>query len=260
MTDWPAGIAADLPHWAFAFTLVLARISAATMLLPGLGETAPPAMLRAGLALGLTLILLPLIAPAVPPVPEAGLHAAAMVGAEAVTGLWFGWLARVLALALPIAAQFIAYCLGISSVLLPDVDLGPQSTALARLFELGAPLILLVSGLYAPPLAALEGLYHLVPPGQMLPAADSADVALRAVTESILLALRLASPFLLAAIVWNVATGLIARLVPRLQVYFAALPAQIFGGLLLLAVLSGALLAAWEDDMRRLLLALPGAG
>jgi flagellar biosynthetic protein FliR len=260
MTDWPAGIAADLPHWTFAFMLVLARISAATMLLPGLGETAPPAMLRAGLALGLTLILLPLVAPAIPLVPEAGLQAAGMIGAEAVTGLWFGWLARVLALALPIAAQFIAYFLGISSVLLPDADLGPQSTALARLYELGAPLVLLVSGLYALPLSALEGLYRLVPPGQMLPAADSTDVALRAVTGSILLALRLASPFLLAAIAWNAAIGLMARLVPRLQVYFAAMPAQIFGGLLLLALLSGTLLAAWEDEMRRFLLALPGAG
>jgi flagellar biosynthesis protein FliR len=258
MTDWPADLTADLSHLAFAFVLVLARISAAVVLLPGLGEAAPPAMLRAGLALGLTLILLPLVAPAIPPMPEHGLKGAGMIGAEVVTGLWFGWLARVLALALPIAAQFIAYCFGISSVLLPDAELGPQSTALAKLFELGVPLLMLVSGLYTLPLAALTGLYRLVPPGAMLPAADSADVAVQAVTASVTLALRLASPFLLAAIAWNAAMGLASRLVPRLQVYFAAMPARIFGGLLLLAVLSGALLAAWQDGMRSALPALPG--
>ena len=47
--------------------------------------------------------------------------------------------------------------------------------------------------------------------------------------------MRLASPFVLASIVWHVAIGLIARMVPRLQVYFVSLPGQIVGGLLLLA-------------------------
>ena len=60
-----------------------------------------------------------------------------MIVAEVMTGLWLGWLARLFCLALPIAAQFIAYLLGISTVLQPDAELGPQSTALAALF--GSP-------------------------------------------------------------------------------------------------------------------------
>lgn len=244
---------------AFGLMLVLARVAGAVMLLPGLGETGPPAVLRAGLSLCLALLLLPPLLPTLPPAPEAGLQAALMIAAEVFTGLWFGWLARLVALALPMAAQFIAYLLGLSTVLQPDPQLGPQSTALARLFDLSAPLIILSTGLYQMPLTALGGLYQLVPPGALLPSADTTQSVVEMVTRSFDLALRLSAPFVLAAVAWNLATGLIARLVPRLQVYFAALPGQILGGFLMLLFLTGAVMAAWGGAVRSWYAVLPGS-
>ena len=260
MTEDGAAILAALPVSSFAFVLLLARTGGAMALLPGLGEATLPAMLRAGLALAVTLLLLPVIAPQLPSPPEAGLQTAGMVAAELVTGLWLGWLARLLVLALPLAAQFIAYLLGLSTVLLPSAEMGGQSTALARLFELAAPVVLLASGLYTLPLLALSGSYRLIPAGTWLPSAAGSAAALHAVTETFALGLRLAAPFLLAAIVWHVATGLVSRLVPRIQVYFTAMPGQILGGLLLLVLLSAAILAAWMDAVRDGLSRLPGSG
>ena len=95
-----------------------------------------------------------------------------MIAAEVITGLWLGWLARLLVLALPVAGQFISYMLGVANVLQPDPELGGQATPIARLFALAAPLAILVSGLYAMPLAALAGSYRLIPAGTLLPAAD----------------------------------------------------------------------------------------
>jgi flagellar biosynthesis protein FliR len=259
MTADAAELLATLPNWAFAFVLVMARIGAAMALLPGLGETEPPMVLRVGLSLGITLLLLPGIAPLVPAVPEAGLQAGFMVAAEIVTGLWLGWLARLLVLALPVAGQFISYMLGVSNVLQPDPELGGQATPIARLFAIAAPLAILVSGLYALPLAALAGSFQLIPPGALLPAADTTATAVRAVATSFALAIRLASPFLLVSIVWHVAIGLLARLVPRLQVYFVVMPGQILGGIALLAVLAIAVLATWQAAVQAGFATLPGA-
>jgi len=64
----------------------------------------------------------------------------------------------------------------------------------------------------------------------------------------------------LGSIVWQVGSGLMARLVPRLQVYFLAMPAQILGGLLLLAALTGTLLGAWQAAVRAGFMQLPGLG
>jgi len=254
-----AALLAGLPSWAFAFVLIMARVGAAMTLLPGLGEAEPPTMVRLGLSIGVTALLLPGIAPLVPPVPEAGLQAGFMIAAEVITGLWLGWLARLLALALPIAGQFISYMLGVANVLQPDPELGGEATPIARLFAIVAPVAILVTGLYRLPLAALAGSYRLIPAGTLLPAADSAETAVRAVAAAFTLAVRLASPFLLVAIVWHVAIGLLARLVPRLQVYFVAMPGQILGGIVLLAVLATSLLSAWQAAVQSGFARLPGS-
>jgi flagellar biosynthesis protein FliR len=254
----PATWLAALPAWSFAFMLVLARFGAAMALLPGLGEAAAPAMVRAGFALSLTLLLLPVIFPAPPDAPQAGLVAAGMVAAEVVTGLWLGWLARLACVALSMAGQFIAYLLGIATVLQPDPELGAQSTALAAFFDMVGPLVVLVSNLYTLPLTALAGSYRLIPPGTLFPAADGTAAAVSAVGQCFALALRLASPFLLASIVWHVAIGLVARMVSRLQVYFVSLPGQIVGGVLLLAMVFAGILGAWQDAAHEAFAALPG--
>lgn len=256
----PADLATVLSGWAFGFVLVLSRVAGAVMLLPGLGESGPPPMLRVGLAGALTLLLLPLVHVLVPPVPASAMQAAAMVLAEAVTGLWLGWLARVLALALPMAGQFAAYMIGLSNVLEPSGALGGQSTALGQAFALAAAVTVLATGLWAMPVAALAGSFRLVPPGAWLAAGDTAAAVVAAVAGGFSLALRLAAPFILASIVWQAANGVVARLIPRLQVYFLALPAQLLGGLLLLALFAGAMLAAWQDAVRIGFERLPGLG
>ena len=253
-----AELLAALPAWAFAFVMVLARIGSACMLLPGVGEAELPATIRAAFALAFTLLLVPVVAPLLPASPADGLGALLMVAAEVVTGVWLGWLARLVMLALPMAGQIVAGMIGLANVLQPDVQLGPQSSALARLFGLAAPVAIMSVGLHALPLAALEGSYRVIQPGALLPAADSIQHVIGAVVDSFAVALRLAAPFVLAAIVWNVALGLLSRLVPQLQVYFAAMPGQILGGFLLIAVLGGTMLAAWLDQAASSFASLPG--
>ena len=257
MTETEA-LLAQLPDWAFGLVLVFSRIGAACILLPGIGEVELPGMVRAGFTLALSILLLPVLAPLLPGMPLSGWVIFAKVTAEIVTGLWLGWLTRLLVQALPVAGQFAASMVGLASVLQPDPGLGPQTTALSRMFAMAAPVALFASGLYALPLVALAGSYHLVAPGELLPAMDGAPGAVAAVGEAFALALRLAAPFVAAGLVWQGGLGLLARLVPALQVFAAAMPGQILGGLLLLMLLAGGMLAAWQDALRTALAVLPG--
>jgi flagellar biosynthetic protein FliR len=253
-----AALLASLPNLAFAFVLLLARVGAACMLLPGIGEAALPAMIRAGFAVALTAVLLPVLAPALPALPAGVWHGLRMLVAELAVGLLFGWLARLAMLVLPMAGELIALFGGQASVLQPDAVLGPQGAALGRLFGLAGPVLLLGSGLYALPLQALAGSYDVLPAGALLPAADTAAQAVSAAAACFALTLRLAAPFLLAGIVWHAALAALGRLAPQLPVFFLAAPAQLLGGLLLLALLAGALLAAWGQDIAAALVSLPG--
>ncbi len=278
MTDFaglPGGVSGGLPGelaWglagapignliaghSFALVLVLARVGATFALLPGLGETSVPTVVKAGMIFTLTLLLLPIIEPLLPPRPDSEILLGLMVATELANGLWFGWLARMLTTSLPLAGQYIADFAGLSNVLLPNPDLGPQTTAIAQLYDVAVPALVLASGLHMVLLSALVGFYHLVPPGTLAWASDSAATTVAVVAETFNLALRLASPFILASVAWNVAIGLIARLVPRLQVFFVALPGQIGLGMLLLAMIAAPVIAAWMEAMRTGFADLPG--
>ncbi len=255
-----SALLASLPAWAFAFVMVLGRVGAAVTLLPGLGEADLPAPVRLGVALAICVLLLPGLAPLMPPQPQDAGRLAAMVAAEVVAGLWLGWLARLVSLALPLAGQLVSYMIGLASVLQTDPLLGAQTTALGRLFSLAAPVLLLASGLYAVPVAALAASYDVLRPGEMLPAGAGASSVAIAVAASFALAFQLAAPFVLSSLVWQVAIGLTARLVPRVQVYFAGLPGQLLTGLTLLAALSGAIAAGFQSGVRDAFSHLPGMG
>lgn len=234
---------------AFGFMLVLARTGTAVMLMPGLGEAEPPPMVRAGLVLAVTALVLPGVAPLMPNAGTA-IGAAAMLVTELCVGILLGWLARLPVLALSMAGATMSYMLGLSNVVQTDPALGGQSAALARLFGLAAPVLILSTGLYALPLSALAGSYQVLAPGTILPPGPLADTILAAVSASFGLAIQLSAPFIFAGFVFQCALGLLARLVPQLQAYSAAAPGQILGGLMLLALIGTPILGQWTEVVR----------
>lgn len=181
-----------------------------------------------------------------------------MVGAELLAGAALGWLARLPSLALSMAGAVMSYMTGLTSVVQTDPALGGQSAAMSRLFGIMAPVLVLSSSLYALPLSALAGSYHVIPPGAVMPAAPLADMVQEAVASSFGLAIRLSAPFLLAGVLFHAGLGLLARLAPQLQVMSASAPGQLLGGLVLLGLLAAPILAAWSGAMSSAWAGLPG--
>lgn len=254
------GLLAGLPGLAYAFVLLLARIGSVLMLMPVLGEAEVPVTVRAGFALLLVGLLLPGLLPLLPATPNSPVRALGQVGAEILVGLWLGWLARLIVLALTVAGQILSLAVGLSNVLQQDPSLGTQGSALARLLTVAAPVALLASGLATWPLAALGGSYAVLPAGMPLPAGDGAMLVVDAVGRSFALSMQLAAPFLAASLLWHFAVGLAGRLAAQMQPVTLAAPAQVLGGLALLALLPTVLLATWGDRAAEWLAALPGLG
>ena len=253
-----AELLAALPAMAFQAALLFCRLGAACMVLPALGEQDVPAMVRLALALALVPLLWPVLQPGLPAPPDDAAGALRLVAMEVVVGLWLGGLARLVAMAMAIAGQVIALMVGLSSALAQDPQLGQQAAVTARFAGLLGALVLLSGGLYALPLGALAQSYAAFPPGAPWPAGEAAEAVATAAAQGFDLALRLAAPFVLGAVVVNVALGLLARLAPQVQVYFVAIPGQILAGIALLALLLPAMAALYAEAMRGLFSALPG--
>jgi flagellar biosynthetic protein FliR len=181
-----------------------------------------------------------------------------MVAAELLAGAALGWLTRLPALALSMAGAVVSTMIGLSSVIQPDPALSGQSSALARLFGLAASVLVLSSGLYALPLSALAGSYQLVPPGQVMPSGPLAASVQAGASAALVLAVQLSAPFVLAGMLLQVGLGLLARLVPQLQLFSVSAPGQILGGLALLGALASPLLATWAGAVAAAWSQLPG--
>ncbi|MFH5925206.1 flagellar biosynthetic protein FliR [Roseomonas xinghualingensis] len=253
-----AAFISALPALAFQAVLVLARMGAAVMILPGLGEQDVPALVRLAVALGLVPLLLPVLAPGLPEAPDSGGETLRLVALELAVGLWIGGLARLLALALSVALQAGASLLGLAALLVPDPALGGGASALGRLGTLAVAVLVLSSGLHALPLRALAESYTLMPPGSPWPAGAAAEEMAEAGGAMLALALQLAGPFLVAAVVINLAMALVARVAPSVQVFFVAAPGQILAGLALLALLAPTMLELFRQALEAGWASLPG--
>jgi flagellar biosynthetic protein FliR len=97
-----------------------------------------------------------------------------------------------------------------------------------------------------------------MPPGSPWPAGAAAGEMAETGAAMLALALRLAGPFVVAAVTINLAMALVARVAPSVQVFFIAAPGQILIGLALLAVLAPAMLGTFHEAVQAGWSTLPG--
>ena len=80
-------------------------------------------------------------------------------------------------------------------------------------------------------IAALNESYRIFSPGEMMPSGDVAALATRAFAAAFKIGMQLSAPFLVFGLVFNIGLGVLARLMPQMQVYFVGVPLVDPGGL-----------------------------
>jgi len=235
-----------LPTQVYIILLVISRLGGTMMLIPGIGETFVPVQYRLILTIGLSLVVAPLVADTIPLAPSAP-ELARLIFFEMVIGLYFGIVARILLLTLDTAGQIIAMNTGLANAQIFNPAIATQGS-LPGFFLLNiATLLLLITDLHHLLIRALIDSYSLFPPGESLPIADFADAISTIISNSFQLAVQLSSPFIVLGLLFYLVMGVMARLMPQLQIFFVALPIQVVMGLVVLSlVLSGAMLVFLE--------------
>ena len=84
-------------------------------------------------------------------------------------------------------------------------------------------------------------------PGELVPSGDVAALATRAFTAAFKIGMQLSAPFLVFGLVFNIGLGVLARLMPQMQVYFVGAPLSILAGFLILAIVLAAMMGSFLD-------------
>ena len=84
-------------------------------------------------------------------------------------------------------------------------------------------------------IAALNDSYRSSRRARLLSSGDVAALATRAFAAAFRIGMQLSAPFLVFGLVFNIGLGVLARLMPQMQVYFVGVPLSILVGFLILA-------------------------
>ena len=244
----------------YALFAVFTRVGAAVALAPGFGERALPARVKLVAAFAFTIVVWPAIAPIAAIALETGAAVNAGAGlwrlilAEATAGLALGASVRMFVFALQLAGSIAGQSTAVAQILGGGVTPDPMP-AIGAILTLAGIALALAAGLHVKLAVALTASYDVLPYGVFPVAGDFAAWGLDRAVAAFALAFGIAAPFVVAALLYNLALGAINRAMPQLMVAFVGAPAITGGALILLFACGPIALAHWSDQLDRSLAA-----
>src|ERR1700753_645221 len=175
---------------------------------------------------------------------------------EIIVGIVLGATARVTLSALQVGGAVIAQQMGLGFVTSVDPTQGQQGVLIGNFLTMLGVTLLFATDSHFLVIAALNDSYAIFSPGQLVPSGDIAALATRAFAGAFKIGMQLAAPLLVFGLVFNIGLGVLARLMPQMQVYFVGVPLSILAGFLVFAFvlvgMMGAFLSYFNGVMHEL--------
>jgi flagellar biosynthetic protein FliR len=236
-----------LPVFAATFMLGFARIGTMVMLLPGLGELTVSPRARLTVALVLTAVILPLHRTDYHVDLQSFGPVLLLLGQELLVGAVLGLVARITISALQVAGSVVAQQMGLGFVTAVDPTQGQQGALVGNFLAVLGITLIFATDLHYLVIAALNDSYILFRPGEVPILGDVAHVLTNTVSGAFRIGIQLSAPFLVFGLLFNLGLGLLARLMPQMQVFFVGMPLSILAGFLILFLVVGAMMTTFLD-------------
>jgi flagellar biosynthetic protein FliR len=231
--------------------LLFARLGAVMMVAPGWGEQAAPATLRLAAAVLVTAALAPSLAGAMPAPPGNIVDGIPLLVSEVLVGLMLGGGARLMMSALQVAGAAAGLASGLGFAQQVDPLASQTSAILSAFFSLMGVVLIMAAGLHRMMIAAAADSYTIFPPGQLPMVGDASTFVINAVADAFRLGIQIAAPVLIFSLIFNMSLGLVARLLPQIQIFLIAMPLSVLLGLAVIALGLGGGIMVWLDEMER---------
>jgi flagellar biosynthetic protein FliR len=233
----------DLSGLVLIYLLVFARVGAMVMLLPNIGEIGVPSRVRLLLALAISVALTPTVQSSYAvTAPQTTVALVILIVQETTIGILVGAMARIIMSALQIAGFLIATQTGLAYAQTLDPTQNTQGAVLGNFMSLLGTLMVFLTNLHHLAIGAIAGSYRMLPPGGHLPTGDMAQLTINLVSGAFALGFQLAAPFLVFGFAVYSGLGVLAKLMPQLQIFFVAVPINIVCGFLIFLAMLGAMM------------------
>ncbi|MFQ5705956.1 MAG: flagellar biosynthetic protein FliR [bacterium] len=245
-----------------AFFLAFLRILALIFVAPILGSRSIPIQSKIFFAMFLSICVWPLIKNQ-PVTPNLELTALTFLSArEVLLGLFFGYNAKLIFEGFQFAGRLIGNQMGLGVAELIDPESGVQVSSIGNFYNLiGVVLFLTLNGHHYL-LTALYKSFEIAPVGSgRLVSVLAKERLLSNFDDIFTVAIKLAAPSMAVLFLIEVGMGILARIVPQMNIFFIGLPVRLGLGMFILVaslpmfyILFQTILKAWQGKVTGLML------
>ena len=223
------------------------------MLMPAIGENFVPIRIRLAFSFALMLMLFPILSAAIPTLPTTVSGVAGAVIKEFAIGLLIGSVLRFFMSSLASAGEVISIQSTLGFAQTANPTQAAPSTTLATFLGLMGLVLILTTNLHHMFISAIVRSYAIFPFARDVSVVDANTLAIQTVSRSFALGLQLAAPIVAFSLIFNIATGLVGRVMPQFQIFFVASPLMVLAALSIFALSLGVIGVVWTDHYRELL-------
>lgn len=223
----PAEIANQFVQLLFVFARVTGMLTSA----PIFGSRTIPVIARVGLAVLLSLFLLPLSSVAPDRQPSSLAMLAWWVLVELAYGLSAGFVASLFLQAVQMAGHLIDTQVGFGMVNVFDPQFGQQVPLIGNFKFLLAMVVFLALQGHHMLISAMAENLRAVPAGTQLQMENAAGFLVDSVAGMFVLALKIALPVMGTVLMTDVALGILARIMPQMNVFVVGITGKLVVGI-----------------------------
>ncbi len=230
------------PEILIVFLLLTIRIGAIVLSLPLLNSRNIPAQLKVMLILMLSVALYPLVQTQQVVIPQRLGHLGLIVVSEMLIGLTIGFVAQILFAGIQLGGEIISQQMGLNFATIFDPQNAHQVSLIAHFQDVLAMLLFLSGSAHHWFIIAMAESLQSIPLGALSASGAVLPVILTLLGKACVIAIQLAAPVSIALLLATLVLGVIARLVPQLNVFMLSFPATLGLGMVMLALALPALM------------------
>jgi flagellar biosynthetic protein FliR len=214
-----------------AFFLVLIRVSAILVMFPFFSARVIPTLIKAGLALVITIVLFPVINNQMVAFPGTLLGVAQLILAELIIGMTLGLMVQIFFEGVRMMGQMVGFQTGFAITNVLDPQSGMQVSIFANTaYLLAIVLFLLLNGHHIL-LNAVKNSFDIINVGSFGLNVGMLKKMTKISGDMFVIAVKIGAPPIAALLFTNLAFGLITKLMPQMNIMIVAFPVQICIGL-----------------------------
>ncbi len=214
------------------FILVLVRTAGIFTLVPLFGSSQVPVQVRIAISIGLSLVFVPMCMVSSPTVLAVDVFPMALlIFKEAFIGIVIGFVTILIFAAIQNAGDLIDMNAGFSFAAMLDPVNGSQTAISGRLHHMLAGLLFFATNAHYILLSGLSDSFRLIPVGEISLHASVSNGVFSLFAALFAVALRIAAPVIVAVFLADVALGVIARVVPQMNVMISGFPIKLGVGI-----------------------------